>query len=190
MIIKETLEGLIKLDDTKYKVINHNAIDCFGYMTICRKYGFYFTVYYGLDDRGFWFWEGNKYDEDEDQSSTEGRGTNAKNQNYRFELYADIKGLDMDYQYKEGFFNFSEISASISNYEKYTKKGRQILISINPVKIYDLDEKMYMNSEGGHSMYVTGVKDGKWFYVSTWGMKKLVKLSDCSTYNYKIRVIY
>lgn len=102
----------------------------------------------------------------EDESSTDGRGTNAYDREYRLQKYLKDKntGIEMVQTI------YGQDAITVDNFMEYAKEGH-VVISYRYGNLQNEDGSVAQYIDGGHAMTVVGVTPDGRFIVSSWGEK-------------------
>lgn len=106
---------------------------------------------------------------DEDPSDTEGWGTNQNSRKYRFEMYLDNHGVEVDVR--------NQLTVTPETYNEIVKDG-DLIVGVSPCILYDANGNELCNLDGGHAMTVTGVTEDGYYRVSSWGKEYYIVPSD------------
>ncbi|MCR4645643.1 MAG: C39 family peptidase [Oscillospiraceae bacterium] len=102
----------------------------------------------------------------------------------------DVKSILKKYMAEPGRDNNSSVNVEIKtnvhittkNVDNYIREGKQVVISVSNIKVYNEDGSLRQNCSG-HAMVVTGVTEDGRYIVSTWGDKAYIDPKDNLKWN-------
>lgn len=132
------------------------------------NYDLMVTDFYAAADNHdrFLFWD--VIDPFEDRSSTVGSGTTRESREYRWEMYLEDHGINV---------NVRNVEVTAENYERLAREG-DLIVGVHPCILYDRRGRKAVNLDGGHAMTVTGVTEDGMLRVSSWGREYYIKPED------------